>query len=36
VNPDQLLPDGRVRLTEEWRWTNGDRFSGRAVVEEVR
>jgi len=32
----ELLPDGRVRLTEEWQWTNGDRSRGRSVVEEVR
>jgi hypothetical protein len=31
----ELLPDGRVRLREEWRWTSGDRSSGRSVVEEV-
>lgn len=31
----ELLPDGRVRLTEEWQWTNGDRSRGRSIVEEV-
>lgn len=31
----ELLPDGRVRLVEEWQWTNGDRSRGRSVVEEV-
>jgi hypothetical protein len=29
------LPDGRIRLHEEWRWTSGDRSSGRSVVEEI-
>jgi len=31
----EVLPDGRVRLVEEWQWTNGDRSSGRSVLEEV-
>ena len=29
------LPDGRLRLHEEWRWTSGDGSSGRSVVEEI-
>ena len=32
----EVLADGRVRLHEEWRWTNGDLSSGRSIVEEVR
>jgi hypothetical protein len=32
----EVLPDGRVRLVEEWQWTNGDRSSGRSVLEEIR
>ena len=31
----ERLPDGRLRLHEEWRWTSGDRSSGRSVVEEI-
>jgi hypothetical protein len=31
----ELLPDGRMRLHEEWQWTNGDLSAGRSVVEEV-
>jgi len=31
----EMLPDGRLRLHEEWRWTSGDRSSGRSVVEEI-
>jgi hypothetical protein len=31
----ELLPDGRLRLHEEWQWTNGDLSEGRSVVEEV-
>lgn len=31
----ERLPDGRLRLHEEWRWTSGDRSSGRSVIEEI-
>ena len=31
----EVLPDGRLRLHEEWRWTSGDESSGRSVVEEI-
>lgn len=32
--PEQL-PDGRLRLDEQWQWTNGDCSRGSSVVEEV-
>lgn len=31
----EVLPDGRIRLHERWRWTTGDRSAGTSVVEEV-
>jgi hypothetical protein len=31
----EILPDGRYRLHEKWRWTSGDRSSGESVVEEI-
>ena len=31
----ETLADGRLRLHESWRWTNGDLSEGRSVVEEV-
>jgi len=31
----EWLPDGRLRLVEEWQWTNGDRTAGRGVIEEI-
>ena len=31
----ELLPDGRLRLHEKWRWTSGDLSSGESVVEET-
>ena len=32
----EILPDGRIRLHETWRWTSGDPTSGESVLEEVR
>lgn len=31
----EFLPDGRVRLHEEWAWTEGDLGAGSSVVEEL-
>lgn len=31
----EILPDGRLRLHEEWQWTSGDKSSGNSVVEEI-
>lgn len=36
LSTPEVLPDGRLRLHEEWQWTNGDRSAGRSIVEEVR
>ena len=32
----ELLPDGRIRLHEEWRWTSGDGSKGSSLLEELR
>ncbi len=31
----ERLPDGRLRLHEEWQWTSGDHSSGASIVEEL-
>jgi len=31
----EILPDGRLRLHESWRWTNGDLSDGRSILEEI-
>jgi hypothetical protein len=31
----EILADGRVRLHEQWQWTNGDLSEGRSIVEEL-
>ena len=32
----EILPDGRVRLTEKWQWTSGDLSQGDSVLEELQ
>ena len=32
----EILPDGRYRLHEEWRWTEGGEGAGRSVIEEIK
>ena len=31
----ELLPDGRIRLHEKWKWTSGDLSEGESVLEEM-
>ena len=31
----ELLPNGRLRLRESWRWTSGDGSSGTSILEEL-
>ena len=31
----EILPDGRLRLHEKWRWTSGDLSKGESVIEEI-
>ena len=31
----EILPDGRIRLHERWRWTSGDGSEGESAVEET-
>ena len=30
-----ILPDGRIRLTENWQWTSGDCSKGHSIIEEI-
>ncbi len=32
----EVLPDGRLRLHERWRWTSGDQSEGTSTLEEIR
>lgn len=31
-----ILSDGRIRLMEEWEWTNGDKSKGSSSIEEIK
>ncbi|GAB2815809.1 hypothetical protein [Ferruginibacter profundus] len=31
----ELLPNGKIRLHEQWQWTSGDISKGESVIEEV-
>jgi hypothetical protein len=31
----EILPNGKVRLHEKWKWTNGDGSEGESVLEEL-
>ncbi|GAB3431707.1 hypothetical protein [Niabella aquatica] len=31
----EVLPNGKIRLRETWRWTSGDLSHGTSVIEEV-
>lgn len=31
----QLLPDGRLRMVEAWRWFTGDASTGQSIIEEA-
>ncbi len=32
----EIMNDGRIRLKEQWQWTNGDQSKGESVIEEVK
>ena len=31
----EIMPDGKIKLIEEWEWTNGDMSKGSSVVMEI-
>jgi len=31
----EILPDGKIRLHETWKWTSGDCSEGRSIIEEL-
>ncbi|PSL02342.1 n-acetylglutamate synthase [Cecembia rubra] len=34
VSTPEVLPNGKIRLHEEWNWTSGDGSSGNSIIEE--
>ena len=31
----EILPDGKIRLHEEWQWTSGDKSKGKSILKEI-
>lgn len=31
----EILPNGKIRMQEQWKWTNGDNSTGESVIEEI-
>lgn len=31
----ELLPNGKIKLHENWHWTSGDRSKGKSILKEV-
>ncbi|MDT7833099.1 n-acetylglutamate synthase [Flavobacteriaceae bacterium S356] len=31
----KIMPNGKIRLYETWKWTSGDNSSGETILEEV-
>jgi hypothetical protein len=31
----EILPNGKIRLMEDWQWTSGDRSKGHSILEEI-
>ncbi|WP_434092101.1 n-acetylglutamate synthase [Peribacillus frigoritolerans] len=36
LSTPEMLPDGRLRLHEKWRWSDLERTEGHSIIEEVR
>jgi len=31
----EIMPNGKIRLHETWRWTSGDGSTGSSIIEEI-
>ncbi len=36
LSTPEILPDGRVRFYEKWKWTVGDNSTGESIIEEEK
>lgn len=36
ISKPEILPDGRIRLNEKWKWTSGDYSEGESILEEKK
>ena len=35
LSTPEILPNGKIRLHERWKWTNGDLSEGESTLEEI-
>ena len=35
LSKPEIMPNGKIRLHESWRWTSGDQSTGESILEEV-
>jgi len=35
MSTPEILPNGKVRMLENWQWTNGDNSIGQSIIEEI-
>ena len=36
ISTPEILPDGKLRLHEKWKWTSGTKTEGESVLEEIQ
>ena len=34
ISTPEILPNGKIRLHEKWKWTSGDKSVGESIIEE--
>lgn len=34
ISKPEILPNGKIRLHEKWKWTSGDKSEGESIIEE--
>ncbi|MBK9254616.1 MAG: n-acetylglutamate synthase [Saprospiraceae bacterium] len=34
ISIPEILPNGKIRLHENWEWTSGDKSKGQSIIEE--
>jgi len=35
MSTPEIMPNGKVRMLENWQWTNGDNSIGQSIIEEI-
>ena len=35
ISTPEILPNGKIRMLENWQWTNGDNSTGKSIIKEI-